>query len=85
MHYSFPKDLRHRIDAQLALGLFSNEDDVIREAIDSLEKSQQRLHQLRQMVQTAEAELEAGKADVFSAQATKDAVRQQLLRNGIRP
>lgn len=85
MNYSFPEDLRHRIDAQLALGLFANEDDVIREAIDTLEKRQQRLHQLRQMVQAAEAELGAGKADAFNAQATKDAVRQRLLLSGVRP
>jgi Arc/MetJ-type ribon-helix-helix transcriptional regulator len=84
MQYTFPADLRARIDAQLALGTFSNEDDVIREAIDSLEKRQQRQRLLRQMVQDAEAEIAAGCVDSFNANATKDAVRQRLQQNGVR-
>lgn len=83
MQYPFPKDLRLRIEAQLALGLFSNEDDVIREAIDMLEKQQQGLKQLHQMIQTAEVEIMAGDVDLFSAEATKDAVRQRLLQDGV--
>jgi putative addiction module CopG family antidote len=83
MQYTFPKDLRQRIDAQLALGLFLNEDDVIREAIDALEKRQQGLHQLRQLVQVAEAEIEAGNADSFNAETTKEAVRLRFLRSGV--
>jgi len=85
MQYIFPQDLRHRIDAQLALGLFSSEDDVIREAIDSLEKRQQGLQQLRQMVQVAETEIDAGNVNSFNAEATKDSVRRRLLRSGIQP
>lgn len=84
MQYTFPSDLRNRIDAQLAQGMFSNEDDVIREAIDSLEKRQQGQRRLRQMVQDAEAEIAAGCTDSFNADATKDAVRQRLLQNGVR-
>jgi putative addiction module CopG family antidote len=85
MQYAFPSDLRNRIEAQLALGMYTNEDEVIREAIDSLEKRQQGLHKLRQMVQTAEGEVVAGFADSFNADTTKDAVRQSLLRSGVRP
>ncbi len=85
MQYAFPSDLRHRIEAQLALGLYTNEDEVIREAIDTLEKRQQGLHKLREMVQTAEAEVVAGIIDSFNADTTKDAVRQRLLRSLVRP
>ena len=84
MQYAFPTDLRSRIDAQLALGLFSDVDDVIREAIDTLEKRQQGLGRLRQMVQAAEAEIAAGRVGEFDSAATKDIVRQRLLQNGAR-
>ncbi len=85
MQYMFPSDLRDRIEAQLALGIFSSEDDVLREAIETLEKRQQGQRRLRQMVQDAEAEIAAGSVDTFNADATKDAIRQRLLRNGVRP
>ena len=63
-----------------------SEDDVIREAIDSsLEKRQQGQRRLRQMVQDAEAEIATGFVGAFNADATKDAVRQRLLQNGVRP
>lgn len=38
MPYSFPSDLRQRIDLQLATGQFLDDDEVLREAISTLER-----------------------------------------------
>ena len=83
MSYSFPSDLRKRIDSQLASGLFSTEDEVLLEAMDTLEKRQQGLQQLKQMVSVAAAEVELGQAGAFDTKTTKEAVRLRLQRDGV--
>ena len=39
MPYQFPPDIEQRIRAQLESGQFETEDDVLREAIDTLERT----------------------------------------------
>ena len=47
MNYPLPADLQQRIDAQLVGGGFASEEDVLREAIEALERRQHGLAQLR--------------------------------------
>jgi Arc/MetJ-type ribon-helix-helix transcriptional regulator len=81
--YHFPPDIQQRVRAQLQTGQFETEDDVLREAIDSLEKRQRGLQQLREMVREADEDIAAGRVGPFNADDTKRAVRQRLEEHGI--
>ena len=83
MSYQFPPDLEQRIQAQIATGEFSTEEDVIREALDTLEKRQCGLKELRQMVKEADDDIAAGRVGPFDAEETKRAVRNRLSQRGI--
>jgi antitoxin ParD1/3/4 len=83
MDYQFPPDIEQRIKAQLDTGQFQSEDDVLREAIDTLEKRQFGLKELQAMVAEADAEIAAGRVGPFDAEETKRAVRERLAQNGI--
>lgn len=38
MSYQFPRDIEHRVEAQLATGGYRSQDDVLRHAMDALEE-----------------------------------------------
>lgn len=83
MAYQFPPDIEQRIKAQLETGRFQSEDDVLREAIDTLEKRQFGLKELQAMVAEADADIAAGRVGPFDAEETKRAVRERLVQDGI--
>ena len=83
MAYQFPPDIEQRIKAQLETGQFQSEDDVLREAIATLEKRQFGLNELQAMVAEADADIAAGRVGPFDAEETKRAVRERLAQNGI--
>ena len=83
MPYQFPPDIEQRIRAQLESGQFETEDDVLREAIDTLEKRQRGLRELRNMVREADEDVAAGHVGAFDADATKSALRKRLEEHGI--
>jgi putative addiction module CopG family antidote len=53
MSIDLPPDLEERIRAQIVSGDFQSEQDVVREALNTLEKRQQGLGKLRQMIEEA--------------------------------
>lgn len=83
MAYQIPPDLEQRIQAQITSGQFMSEDDVLREAMDSLERRQRGLEQLRQQVQEADADIAAGRVGAFDAEQTKRNVRERLRQEGV--
>ena len=83
MPYQFPPDIQQSIQAQLASGDFATEDEVLREAMATLERRQRGLQQLRQMVADADSDIAAGRVGPFDAEETKRAVRERLARQGI--
>lgn len=83
MTYDFPSDIQERIQSQIAVGAFQNEDEVLREAIDTLERRQRGLKQLREMVGEADVDIQAGRIAPFDADQTKAVVREQLREQGI--
>ena len=83
MPYRFPADIEERVRAQIEAGRFETEDDVLREAIDTLEKRQRGLRQLQEMVRAADEDIAAGRVGPFHAEETKVAVRQRLQASGI--
>ena len=84
MPYQLPADLEQRIRAQIESGQFETEDDVLREAIDTLEKRQRGLQTLRGMVREADEDIAAGRVGPFNADETKAAVKERLEAHGIR-
>jgi len=83
MNYPFPADLQQRIAAQLAGGGFASEEDVLREAIEALERRQRGLQELREMVAVAEEDVTAGRVGTFDRAGLKQEVRKLLADRGI--
>ena len=83
MPYDFPSEIEQRVRAQIESGQFETEDDVLREAIDTLEKRQRGLRELREMVRKADEDIAAGRVGPFDADATKIAVRKRFEHHGI--
>ena len=75
MTYPLPADLQDRISAQLATGAFSSEEDVLRQAIDTLKRRQRGLSKLQEMVAVAEEDVAAGRVGPFDREAIKRDVR----------
>ena len=83
MSHQLPPDLEQRIKAQIETGEFETEEDVLREALVTLEKRQRGLKELRQMVREADDDIAAGRVGPFDAEETKRAVRERLRQYGI--
>jgi Arc/MetJ-type ribon-helix-helix transcriptional regulator len=83
MQYHLPADIQQCVRAQIEKGPFETEDDVLREASDTLERRQRGLQELRDMVREADADITAGRAGPFDADKTKAAVRKRLEARGI--
>jgi len=81
--YNFPQDIERRVRAQIDGGQFETEDDVLREAMNILEKRQQGLRELRDKVCEADEDIAAGRVGPFDPSETKDAVRKRLESQGI--
>ncbi len=84
MDYPIPADLQQRIDAQIAGGGFASAEDVLREAIGTLERRQSGLAQLQSMVAVAEDDVAAGRVGPFDRDQIKREVRNRLTERGIR-
>lgn len=84
MNQSLPPDIQQRIDAQLATGTFAKEEEVLREALDALERRQRGLTQLREMVAVAEEDVAAGRIGTFDCEDIKRDVRARLSERGVR-
>ena len=82
MNHSLPTDIQQRIDAQLASGTFTNQEDVLREALDALERRQRGLTQLCEMVAVADEDVAAGRVGTFDRDDVKRDVRARLAERG---
>ena len=83
MNDSLPADIQQRVDAQMASGSFKSKDDVLREALDVLERRQRGLLQLREIVAAAEADATAGRMGPFDRDDIKRDIRERLRKQGI--
>lgn len=80
---TLPTDIHQRVQAQLASGMFSSVDDVLRQATDTLEMRQTALGSLQKMVGVADDDIKAGSSGLFDSEQTKTTVRQRLNQVGI--
>ena len=55
MAYSFPSELQHLVNQQMATGHYNSEDDLLREALLALEEDDSDLIALREAVADYEA------------------------------
>jgi Arc/MetJ-type ribon-helix-helix transcriptional regulator len=78
MAYQIPPDVDARIQAHLATGDFPSADAVLREALDTLERRQQSMKRLQDMVRDAEEDVAAGRVGYFDAEATMRAVMARV-------
>ena len=78
MSNQLPADVDARVQAQMATGEFPSADDVLREALDALERRQQSLQRLREMVREAEDDVAASRVGYFDADATMRAVMARV-------
>ena len=83
MPNQIPADIERRIQAQIESGEFATPEEVLREALDTLENRQRGLKELRQMVHEADEEIAAGRVGTFDIEQTKQAVRQRLSEGGL--
>ncbi len=56
MSYQFPPDVEQRIRHQIALGNYSNEDDVLRDALEALDARNADMAAIRAGVEDMEAD-----------------------------
>ncbi|MGD9632482.1 MAG: type II toxin-antitoxin system ParD family antitoxin [Pirellulales bacterium] len=84
MNIPISPELQRRIDAQIAGGGFATSDEVLREAMDTLERRQRGLVAMRAMVAEAEADVDAGRTGPFDREAVKREVRERLAEQGVR-
>ena len=78
MAYQIPPDLEARVEAQLTAGRFGSKDEVLREALDTLEKRQRGLEELQSQVREAEADAAAGRVGRFDIDRTIEAIEARL-------
>jgi antitoxin ParD1/3/4 len=78
MAYELSPDINARVQAQLATGEFSTPDEVLREALDTLERRQRSLEKLQAMVREAEEDFAAGRVGPFDKEATMRAVMERV-------
>ena len=75
MTYQFPPDLDELIQKQMATGEYHNEDELLRDALRSLETQRTEWHAIKEGLRT----LDAGNQGV----SLDEAFRQIRERNGI--
>lgn len=78
---TLPADIELRIKAQVASGAFASEDEVLRQAMDVLERRQNSLNELREMVQEADADIAAGQVGEFDVEHTMQVIQQRLAES----
>lgn len=81
MSYQISPNLEARVQAQISTGKFANEEEVLLEALNTLEKRERGLEELQSLVQTADEDIAAGRVGKFDIDKTLTAVRERLTRH----
>jgi Arc/MetJ-type ribon-helix-helix transcriptional regulator len=81
MTHQLSADISARIHAQIATGQFSNEDDLIRQALDALEVRERGLRSIREMVREAEKDVHEGRVGIFDIEQTMTRIQSRLANS----
>lgn len=82
MPYTFPPDVEELIREQVESGDFTNEDEVIREALGALKRKQEHSQKLKAMIAEAEEDIANGRVGQLDLEASKQAVLERLAKSG---
>lgn len=82
MSISLPADLAAQVQAHLATGQFASEEQVLREALSMLERRQQSMAHLKELIRAAEDDVAAGRVAPFDRDELKREVRAKLAAQG---
>lgn len=83
MSMMLPGDLSDRVRAQIEAGHFQSEEQVLHEALATLEQRQQSFARLSELVRQAEDDVAAGRIGPFDRDELKREVRAQLESQGL--
>lgn len=81
MTYQFSDDVSALIQAQIATGHFASEDDLIRQALDALERRKSSLSNLQALVLEADDDIAAGRVGQFNLDQTMAAIESRLAKS----
>jgi Arc/MetJ-type ribon-helix-helix transcriptional regulator len=84
MPYEFPTDIRDRLKARLDDGVYQNEDDVIRDAMDALDQIEQdKLTRWNERNRLALEQSEQGLSRPLDDERILARLRERLAKEGI--
>ena len=84
MAYQFPIDIRQRLEARLAQGMYQSEDDVLRDAMDALDQiEQEKLCRWNRRNRLSAEQSEQGLSKPLNDHAILARLRERLAREGI--
>ena len=84
MNHQIPPDIQERIAARIAKGEFSNEDDVLRRAMDALDQlEEEKLVRWNERNQRAIQESARGESRPLNDAAVLQRLRDRLEKDGI--
>jgi len=84
MNHQIPPDIQERIAARIAKGHFSNEEDVLRRAMDALDElEEEKLRRWHERNQRAIEEAERGDSSPLNDEEVLKRLRERLLEDGI--
>lgn len=81
MPYAFPQDLADEINAHLATGRYANEEDLIRDALEALRKSEE-LERFRDSVTQSREQADRGEAGPLDIGSVMEQVSKRLSSTG---
>jgi Arc/MetJ-type ribon-helix-helix transcriptional regulator len=84
MQYQFPSDIRDRLRDRLKNGLYTDEDDVLRDAMDALDQIEQdKLLRWHERNSLAAEQSKQGLSKPLDDEAVLARLRERLARKGI--
>jgi Arc/MetJ-type ribon-helix-helix transcriptional regulator len=84
MSYQFPPDLEERVKTRMAEGRYQSEDDLLREAMDALDRVEvERLTRWHERNRLATEQSRQGLSQPLDDEAVLGRLRERLAKEGI--
>ena len=84
MQYQIPPDIQERVKAQIALGLFESEEEVLRRAMDALEQlEEEKIVRWHARNELAIEQSRQGLSRPLDQEAILGRLRERLAKEGI--
>jgi len=80
---ALPNDILQSIEVQLSTGAYRTHDEVLRDALKSLELRKKGQAKIKEMLAVAETDIAAGRVGEFDREAIKRDVAARLAKQGV--